>query len=46
MQPKYFLVAIISAVSALPSEKLHIWQPPNPTDRQSAPARIPEGFKI
>ncbi|PMD53342.1 Cloroperoxidase [Hyaloscypha bicolor E] len=35
MQPKYLLVAIISTVSALPSENLHIWQPPNPTDRRS-----------
>ena len=33
MQLKYLLFAIVSTVSALPSENLNIWLPPNPTDR-------------
>ncbi|KAN0099916.1 Cloroperoxidase [Hyaloscypha variabilis] len=35
MQLKYLLFAIVSAVSALPSENFPIWLPPNPTDRRS-----------
>jgi Peroxidase, family 2 len=35
MQLKYLFFAIVSTVSALPSEDLHIWLPPKPTDRQS-----------
>lgn len=35
MQLKYLLFALVSIVSALPSRDLHIWLPPNPTDRRS-----------
>ncbi|KAF8855403.1 Cloroperoxidase [Acephala macrosclerotiorum] len=35
MQLKYLLFVIVGIVSALPSENLHIWLPPNPTDRRS-----------
>ena len=43
MQLKYLLFAIVSAVSALPSENFPIWLPPNPTDRQS-PSRLFEEY--